>query len=138
MFALLAGSRNMGRVIGDFGGAALLKALDVGPDGSSGEEREFDRMWIVCIVVGLAQFLPLFLIPFLIPEGRPSDRTKMASHADEKDVANAHQHSHNDDSDNATSPRIGRADGNKGSDTKQSQSDSRATMVGGRNSSDSD
>ncbi|GAB5364498.1 hypothetical protein AAMO2058_000975700 [Amorphochlora amoebiformis] len=74
MFALLAGSRNMGRMIADFGGAALLRCLSVQPDGSNNESEEFRYLWLAEFMSNLAHLLPLALIPCLIPDGDPTSR----------------------------------------------------------------
>mmetsp|Transcript_19485 Transcript_19485/g.29087 ORF Transcript_19485/g.29087 Transcript_19485/m.29087 type:complete len:213 (+) Transcript_19485:120-758(+) len=74
MFALLAGSRNMGRMIGDFGGAALLKAFSVEPRGRDNESEEFRYLWLVAVIGASVHLIPLSLIPWCVPKGCPGDR----------------------------------------------------------------
>lgn len=72
MFALLAGARNLGNLIGSFGGAALLRYLGVQPRGALNETDQFKSLWVAAAVAGVAHALPLVLIPWLIPSGVPS------------------------------------------------------------------
>lgn len=68
MFALLAGSGNLGMNLGGYFGAFLLHLLGVAPNGSAAESAQFDKLWIAALIAGMAPCLPLLLIRVLVPD----------------------------------------------------------------------
>mmetsp|Transcript_24136 Transcript_24136/g.47298 ORF Transcript_24136/g.47298 Transcript_24136/m.47298 type:complete len:591 (+) Transcript_24136:70-1842(+) len=74
MYALMAGSQNLGSNISYFTGAYLLQLLEVQPSGSKEESRQFDNLWLVAVISSLAGLVPLVFLPWLIPDARPDEK----------------------------------------------------------------
>mmetsp|Transcript_2489 Transcript_2489/g.4868 ORF Transcript_2489/g.4868 Transcript_2489/m.4868 type:complete len:618 (-) Transcript_2489:157-2010(-) len=73
MFALLASASNLGGNISNYTGAFLLDAMGVQPDGSKNESHQFENLWLISLITSILPCLPLVLLPYLIPDARPSD-----------------------------------------------------------------
>jgi len=73
MYALLAGSANLGAALAQYQGVFLLEALGVRPSGAPGESAAFANLWIAALVAALLPLAPLALIPWLIPDAAPGD-----------------------------------------------------------------
>jgi hypothetical protein len=67
MFAILAGSSNLGNSFAQYQGAFLLKVLNITPNGSVNESAKFDNLWIASIISSVLPCIPLILVCFLIP-----------------------------------------------------------------------
>ncbi|GAB5356628.1 hypothetical protein AAMO2058_000305800 [Amorphochlora amoebiformis] len=74
MYAIMAGSQNLGSNISYFTGAYLLEALEVQPSGAKGESDQFEHLWLVAILSSAAGLFPLLFLPFLIPDARPDEK----------------------------------------------------------------
>jgi len=68
MYALLAGSSNLGNALAQYQGAFLLDVLGVKPRGQPNESAQFDNLWIVVLINTLLPIIPLFFLCFLIPD----------------------------------------------------------------------
>lgn len=67
MFAILAGSSNLGNSFAQYQGAFLLQILNITPNGSPNEGVKFNNLWIASLISSLLPCIPLILVPFLIP-----------------------------------------------------------------------
>lgn len=74
MYALLAGTANLGTQIGGSVGAAVLTWLDVTPRGHPGESHKFDNLWIAALISSLAPMITLVLLPWMIPNALQTER----------------------------------------------------------------
>mmetsp|Transcript_21274 Transcript_21274/g.38828 ORF Transcript_21274/g.38828 Transcript_21274/m.38828 type:complete len:565 (-) Transcript_21274:9-1703(-) len=76
MYALLAGSLNMGTTVANYAGALVLNLLGVTPNGDEccDETAKFENLWIAALVSALGPCVPLVLVNFLIPDARQTDR----------------------------------------------------------------
>jgi len=74
IFALLGASRNFGKAVASNVGALMLQWLHCQPSGLPNESRQFDNLWIGAAISCFLSLPPLLLIPWLIPQGRPTDR----------------------------------------------------------------
>ena len=70
MYALLAGSSNLGGNLANYGGAFVLEALGVRPSGAAGESSQFDNLWIASLLSSVLPCIPLLLLPLLIPDAK--------------------------------------------------------------------
>ena len=70
LFALNMGLSNFGVILGTYMGNGLLLALG----GVKGPE--FHNLDALVIIRSFARLLPILLIPFLVPDGAPSDEVK--------------------------------------------------------------
>jgi hypothetical protein len=77
MYALLAGSANLGLNIATHLGAVELELLGIRPDGSFNETSQFDKLWIASLISSLLPLFPLIFIWFLIPDCRQTDRINL-------------------------------------------------------------
>ena len=68
MFAILAGSSNLGSSLAQYIGAYVLDFLHINPSGSAHESRQFENLWIASLIATLLPTVTLILIPFLIPD----------------------------------------------------------------------
>jgi len=59
MFALLAGSANLGMSLGGYFGALMLHLLGVEPSGAEGESAQFERLWVAALVSAAGPCVPL-------------------------------------------------------------------------------
>lgn len=67
MYALLAGCMNFGSIVSSFIGAGVLVALGVTPDGSPGESKKFENLWIAALISAVAPVVVIFAIPWMLP-----------------------------------------------------------------------
>jgi hypothetical protein len=67
VYALLAGTANLGGSLSSYQGAYLLDALSVKPSGAAGESAQFDNLWIASMIDTLVRLVPLVFLVFLIP-----------------------------------------------------------------------
>lgn len=72
-YALMAGCANLGSGLAQFQGAFLLDILSIKPMGLSGESAQFENLWIASLISIALSVIPILFIPWLVPEGRPSD-----------------------------------------------------------------
>lgn len=68
VYALLAGSSNMGDSLSNYQGAYILDALNIRPSGILNETKQFENLWIASGIDTLIHIIPLFFITFLIPD----------------------------------------------------------------------
>lgn len=73
MFALLAGSSNLGSSLSQYQGAWLLHILNIKPRGMIGESAQFENLWIASLIATLLPFVTIIFIPFLIPNKYQTD-----------------------------------------------------------------
>mmetsp|Transcript_25646 Transcript_25646/g.41178 ORF Transcript_25646/g.41178 Transcript_25646/m.41178 type:complete len:109 (+) Transcript_25646:1812-2138(+) len=74
MYAIMAGSQNLGSNISYFTGAYLLQLFQVQPSGAKDEADQFENLWIVAVISSLGGLVPLFFLPYLIPDARPDEK----------------------------------------------------------------
>jgi len=74
MYALLAGTSNLGMQIGGCVGAAVLTYLGVTPQGEAAESDKFENLWIAALVSSLCPLITLALLPFMIPNALQTER----------------------------------------------------------------
>jgi len=77
MYALLAGSSNLGSNIAGHLGAVELELLGIRPDGSHNETAQFDNLWIASLISTLLPIIPLCLVWFLIPDFKQTDYIRL-------------------------------------------------------------
>lgn len=68
MFALLAGSRNLGASLAVYQGTYLLKLLNINPRGAPGESAQFENLWLASLIGSALSLVTVVCIPFLIPD----------------------------------------------------------------------
>lgn len=73
VYALLAGTANLGGALSSYQGAYLLDALAIKPNGSPGESAQFDKLWIAAMIDTLVRLVPLVFTWFLIPNTAQTD-----------------------------------------------------------------
>jgi MFS family permease len=74
MYALLAGTGNLGTQIGGSVGAAVLTYLGVTPRGDDGESAKFENLWIAALISSFAPMITLVLLPWMIPDALQTER----------------------------------------------------------------
>lgn len=79
MFALLAGCANIGNTIADYTGAYVLEVLHVHPTGAAGESAQFQNLWIASCIATMLPAITIFMIPYLIPQARQTDKLLLAN-----------------------------------------------------------
>ncbi len=67
VYALLAGTANLGGSLASYQGAYLLDALSIRPIGAPDEQAQFDQLWIASLIDTLVRLVPILFIWFLIP-----------------------------------------------------------------------
>ena len=70
MYALFAGSSNLGGNLANYGGAFVMEYLGVKPSGALNESRQFDNLWVASLISSLAPCIPLLLLTILVPDAR--------------------------------------------------------------------
>jgi hypothetical protein len=80
MYALLAGSSNLGGALAQYQGVFLLEMLNITPSGAANETRAFENLWVASLINSLLPLFPLILIPLLIPRGSPGKKLPDAHH----------------------------------------------------------
>jgi Na+/melibiose symporter-like transporter len=83
VYALLAGSANLGMSLANYQGAYVLDALGIKPNATAGESHQFDNLWIAALIATLLPLIPLVTIPFLIPDASQTDRLLDDCHGEE-------------------------------------------------------
>lgn len=73
MLGLLAGCKHVGSQVSDHMGALLLNWLEVNPNGSTAESREFNNLWKAALLANLISVCSIVLIPILIPNVKQLD-----------------------------------------------------------------
>lgn len=74
LYAIMAGSNNVGSTFSSFQGAFVLDQLNIKPTGNmTGESRQFDNLYIASIISIAIQVVPLFFINILIPDVKQTD-----------------------------------------------------------------
>mmetsp|Transcript_45827 Transcript_45827/g.84037 ORF Transcript_45827/g.84037 Transcript_45827/m.84037 type:complete len:577 (+) Transcript_45827:73-1803(+) len=68
MYALLAGCHNLGNTIASNSGALLLHLLGCHPDGSAGEDAQFDNLWKAALVATVFPLISILVLYPLIPD----------------------------------------------------------------------
>tara|TARA_B110000208_G_scaffold3620_1_gene4866 strand:+ start:5867 stop:7876 length:2010 start_codon:yes stop_codon:yes gene_type:complete len=68
---------NLGAIVAQFAGAALLESLGVRPSGSDAEGAEFEHLWLAAIIVSLMPLLPLLTLTCLIPRQRQNEELRI-------------------------------------------------------------
>lgn len=81
MYALLAGSSNLGGSLSQYIGASLLTYLEINPSGAVGESRQFANLWKAVLIVTLLPLLTIIAVPFLIPDA--SQKESLLTHDSE-------------------------------------------------------
>lgn len=74
MYALLAGTSNLGTQIGGVVGAAVLHTLGVTPRGEPHEGHKFENLWMAALVSSLAPLVTLVMLPWMIPNAYQTER----------------------------------------------------------------
>jgi len=74
MYALLAGTSNLGTQIGGCVGAAVLTYLGVTPSGEEAESHKFENLWVAALISSLAPLITLALLPWMIPNALQTER----------------------------------------------------------------
>jgi len=82
MYALLAGSGNLGGSLARYLGAFILELLSIAPRGNNGESDQFNNLWIAAILSAVLPLLPLLLIRWLIPDARQTDKITLDENGD--------------------------------------------------------
>jgi len=71
LYAIMAGSSNLGGAFASYQGAFVLEMLGVRPSGNmTGESAQFDNLWIASLISLSIQVVPLFFIHLLIPDAK--------------------------------------------------------------------
>jgi hypothetical protein len=79
MYALLAGSSNLGQGLAQYSGAVLLQAFGCQPKGAIDEGEQFKHLWMASLIGIILPLGTLFLIPFLIPDASQTERLLVAN-----------------------------------------------------------
>jgi len=74
MYALLAGTINLGYTLSSFNGAYLLSVLEITPTGVDGEEAQFDNLWKASLFSTFMALLTIVGMPLFIPDIPPAVR----------------------------------------------------------------
>jgi len=74
MYALLAGTINLGETLGSFNGAYLLSVLEISPKGVDGEEAQFDNLWKASLLSTFMSLLTIVGMPLFVPDVPPARR----------------------------------------------------------------
>jgi len=74
MYALLAGCHNLGNTIASNSGALLLQTLGCLPDGSDGEDAQFDNLWKASLLASALPLFSLFALYPLIPDAYQNEK----------------------------------------------------------------
>jgi len=73
MYALLAGSHNLGMGIGSYCGALLLQLFECTPSGAVAESAMFDNLWKASLLSGVLPFITILSAFWLIPDKRQDE-----------------------------------------------------------------
>ena len=89
MFALLAGSSNLGAGLSQYQGAFVLDMLNVTPSGAAGESAKFEWLWLAALIHAVGPIIPLMLVFVLIPD-RPQTECLLEVTAMEQQLKSAY------------------------------------------------
>lgn len=74
LYAIMAGSNNLGGAFASYQGAFVLEQLSITPTGNlTGESKQFDNLWIASLISLCIQIIPLIFIHILIPDVKQTD-----------------------------------------------------------------
>merc|ERR1719213_190189 len=73
MYALLAGCANLGNTISANCGALLLEYLGCTPNGSVGETKKFDNLWLASAIGIFLPVVPIVALFKLVPDARQNE-----------------------------------------------------------------
>lgn len=74
LYAIMAGSNNLGNAFASYKGAAVLEWLDIKPSGNmTGESAQFNNLWIASLISLCIQVVPLLFIMILVPDAKQED-----------------------------------------------------------------
>ena len=82
VFALLAGSSNLGNALSQYQGAFILEIFGVNPSGLIGESHQFDNLWKVSLIALCLPLIPICTIPFLIPDASQTEKLLVTKEED--------------------------------------------------------
>jgi folate/biopterin transporter len=74
MYALLAGCHNLGNTIASNCGAYVLLLLNCNPSGAVAEGHQFENLWKGSALSTVLPMFTLFLLPWLIPDAKQTDK----------------------------------------------------------------
>lgn len=85
VYALLAGSSNLGDSLASYQGAYIMDAFNIRPNGTVGidESKQFENLWIASTIDTLIHIIPLFFITLLIPNVSQTEKLIDDDDADE-------------------------------------------------------
>lgn len=91
LYAIMAGSNNLGNVFASFQGAFVLEQLSIRPNGNvTGESAQFENLWIASLISILIQVVPLLFISCLIPDIKQTDDIPIDD-ANDPDIITLHE-----------------------------------------------
>lgn len=74
LYAIMAGSNNLGNAFSTYQGSFVLDCLNIKPNGNTtGETMQFQNLWIASLISLSIQVVPVFFIPCLIPDTKQTD-----------------------------------------------------------------
>jgi len=73
MYALLAGSHNLGNTVSATCGALVLQWLEVSPRGAVGESANFTNLWKASAIATLCPLITILLLFWLIPDAKQNE-----------------------------------------------------------------
>lgn len=74
MYALLAGCHNLGGAVASNCGALVLNLMSCEPTGAANESLQFRNLWMASAISTALPAVTLFLVPFLIPDAKQTDK----------------------------------------------------------------
>jgi hypothetical protein len=74
VYALLAGSSNLGNSLAQYQGAFILDLLNIRPTGALNESSQFDNLWIAVTIATFLPLIPILFIPLLIPDATQTSK----------------------------------------------------------------
>lgn len=82
MYALLAGSSNLGSAVASNIGALLLQRLGCTPSGSPNESATFEHLWVGSAISSALPLLVILALFWLIPDARQNERLLVDDRSD--------------------------------------------------------
>mmetsp|Transcript_6636 Transcript_6636/g.10664 ORF Transcript_6636/g.10664 Transcript_6636/m.10664 type:complete len:562 (+) Transcript_6636:53-1738(+) len=73
MYALLAGSHNLGSTISSNCGAFLLRKLSCTPSGLVGESAAFENLWVAAVIATVLPMITISALFWLLPDARQNE-----------------------------------------------------------------
>jgi len=74
MYALLAGTINLGETLASYNGAYMLHNYHISPDGRKGEGDAFSHMWQASLTTTCLSLVTTCMLPFFIPNATQTER----------------------------------------------------------------